>query len=164
MAIVQNKSKRKVETPTVTTAPKGLENNPFLKVNQIKMTTTSTMRRKYKTRVYATNPVKMSDFQKRGVKEKIRFLLPKEHSNDVYKAGHYHVIRLKSPGIVKVFGPNYKELSAKPFILHCLEYVEGLTPDQVVNVKDEYDSTRPLAYRFLRSLKTMMANQMKENV
>ena len=158
MAIVQNNTISTSATSVSGNVPKGLENNPYLKGNHVQISVGKTQTRSYKKRVMATNPTKLSTFKKEELKEKIRFFLPTEHSNEDYKAGHYTLIRLKR-GPVKMYNTGFKEISAKPFIEHCLPMIEGLTPDQVVQELDLYNSTRPLAYRFIRSLKTWFENQ-----
>ena len=157
MSIIQNKTKSAIDTST-SAIPKGLENNPYLKGNHIQIAVGRTHTRDYKKRVMATNPVKMSSFKKDEIKTKVRFFLDQDNSNEIYKAGFYTLLRLKK-GSVKMFNTSFKEISAKPFIEHCLPMVEGLTPDQVVQELDLYDSTRPLAYRFIRSLKTWNDNK-----
>ena len=162
MAIVQNKSINTSVSSVSGNVPKGMEDCPYLKANHVQISVGKTHTRAYKKRVMATNPTKLSSFKKEELKEKIKFFLPPEHSNEIYKAGYYTLIRLKR-GPVKMFNTNFKEISAKPFIEHCLPLVEGLTPDQVVQELDLYNSTRPLAYRFIRSLKTWFENMEKAN-
>lgn len=163
MAIVQNKTKKKkVVTKESSGVPKGLEDCMYLKANKIQLKDGKTHTRPYKKRVMATNPISISEFLKSdgGVKDNIKFMLPEEFANGIYEKGFYTIIRIRKPGKVKVFNTKRKEISARPFILHAMTMVEGMNEDQIVELNEYYNSTRPLAYRFLRSLKSMLTEQV----
>lgn len=152
MAIIQNKKEVKEKEIADDEIPTCLKNNPYIKRNQIVVSEGFAKRRPYKKRVLATNPITIELFEQTGVKVKEFYHLTDEQNTDDYPSGVYTIVR-NSKGVVKTFDVTNKEISTRPFIVHCLPTVEGLAQWQIVELNDLRNTTRLLAYRFLRGVK-----------
>jgi len=104
-----------------------------------------------KKKVVVKNSIKLRTLKIGDIKEMVRYSLPKKLETIDFIKGEYTIIRMIN-GSVKIFDKNEDEVLAKTFMIHTLPEIEGITAEQVKDVKDSLN-TKALGTRFLRDVK-----------